>query len=103
MASNVAFLVLSLGAEGIDDKGERDPAQAAGPFSVSAVALAGFPEAALLPIRPGAEVNVFPRIASGRFGDARFSRIGLAGVNLWVEIEGWDGRTHRVQWPLTAN
>ncbi len=127
-----AALVLSLGSQGVGDKGARYPARAAGPFEVSPVALAGFLEADLEPIRPGATAAVFPEIANGRFGDARFIRIGvtdaggtdthselvegaegiahadvrlpdvLAGARLWVEIEGWDSRTHRASWPLTG-
>ena len=127
-----AFVVLSLGAEGINDKGKRFAPQAAGPFEVMPFALAGFLEADLPPIRPGAETNIFPQIAAGRFRDARFIRVGLTdasgreldselvegtegiahghlhlpevleGVRLWVEIEGWDGERHRAHWPLLA-
>ena len=125
-----AILVLTLGAEGVGDKGKRFEAQAAGPFEVSPVAIAGFLEADLPPIRPGAQVAIFPQLADGRFRDARFIRIGvtdatgtetagelveggegiahadvrlpesLDGASLWVEIEGWDGAKHRAQWPL---
>ena len=127
------ILVLSLGSEGIGDKGTRFATQAIGPFEVTPVALAGFLEADLPAIRPGADTNVFPEIADGRFRDARFIRVGLsdaageeidseavegpegiahghvhlpeelAGVQLWVEIEGWDGETYRGQWPLLQN
>ena len=127
------ILVLSLGAEGIGDKGTRFETQAVGPFQVTPVALAGFLEADLPAIRPGADADVFPEIAEGRFRDARFIRVGLSdaagedidsapvegaegiahghvhlpealeGVRLWVEIEGWDGETHRGQWPLLEN
>ena len=125
-----AVLVLTLGAEGVGDKGRSFERQAVGPFEVGAVALAGLLEADLPPIRPGAETNIFPRIAEGRFGDARFIRVGitdaggleidradvegvegiaqghlhlpqvLEGARLWIEIEGWDGRAHRADWPL---
>ena len=125
-----AVLVLTLGAEGVGDKGIRFATQAAGPFEVGAVAIAGFLEADLPAIRPGADTNVFPEIAAGRFRDARFIRVGLsdasgretnsvavegaegiahadvrlpeilAGARLWIEIEGWDGRKHRANWPL---
>ena len=125
-----AILVLSLGAEGVSDKGKRYPPQAAGPFAVSPVALAGFLEADLEPIRAGKEAAVFPEIAGGRFRDARFIRVGiddaagqstanvlvqgaegiahadvrlpriLSGAKLWVEIEGWDGNRYRTDWPL---
>ena len=125
-----AALVLSLGAEGVGDKGTRFAAQAAGPFEVSPVALAGFLEADLPAIRAGATAAVFPEIAEGRFRDARFIRVGvngaageeirsalvegaegiahadlrlpeaLAGTRLWIEIEGWDGERHRASWPL---
>ena len=127
-----AALVLSLGAEGVGDKGTRFKAQAAGPFEVSPVALAGFLEADLPAIRPGATAAIFPEIAGNRFRDARFIRIGvnggageeirselvegaegiahadlrlpetLAGARLWIEIEGWDGKRHRASWPLDA-
>ena len=127
------ILLLSIGAEGIGDKGTRFETQAVGPFEVTPIALAGFLEADLPAIRPGADTNVFPEIAEGRFRDARFIRIGLSdavgeeidsapvegaegiahghvhlpevleGVQLWVEIEGWDGKTHRGQWPLLEN
>ena len=118
------------GAEGFGDKGTRFAAQAAGPFKVGAVAIAGFLEADLPAIRPGADTNAFPEIAAGRFRDARFIRVGLSdaagdeidsevvegaegiahghvhlpetldGARLWVEIEGWNGRKHRAFWPL---
>ena len=126
-------LLLSPGSEGIGDKGTRFATQAIGPFEVTPVALAGLLEADLPAIRPGADANVFPEIADGRFRDARFIRIGLSdaagteidsalvvgsegiargrvhlpealeGVRLWVEIEGWDGETHRGQWRLLEN
>ncbi|MEM9681978.1 MAG: PepSY-associated TM helix domain-containing protein [Pseudomonadota bacterium] len=125
-----AILVLTLGAQGIGDKGKRFPAQAAGTFTITPVALAGFLEADLPPIRPGADTNIFPQIADGRFRDARFIRVGVAdadgadadselvegaegiahahlhlpetldGSRLWIEIEGWDGVKHRAHWPL---
>ncbi|WP_422368570.1 PepSY-associated TM helix domain-containing protein [Pelagibius sp.] len=125
-----AVLVLTLGAEGFGDKGTSFAAQAAGPFKFGAVAIAGFLEADLPAIRPGAETNVFPEIAGARFRDARFIRVGLSdaageeidradvegaegiahghlhlppvleGTRLWIEIEGWDGRKHRAEWPL---
>ena len=125
-----AALVLSLGAEGVGDKGKRFEAQAAGPFVVTPVALAGFLEADLPPIRPGATAAIFPQVAEGRFRDARFIRIGasdaagehseselvegaegiahadvalpeiLEGATLWIEVEGWDGKRHRASWPL---
>ncbi len=125
-----AVLVLTLGAEGVGDKGTRFAAQAAGPFEVGVVAIAGFLEADLPAIRPGADTNVFPEIAGGRFRDARFIRVGLSdaagaeidradvegpegiahghvhlpealeGARLWIEIEGWDGTKHRAEWPL---
>ena len=125
-----AVLVLTLGAEGVGDKGTRFAAQPAGPFEVGAVAIAGFLEADLPAIRPGADTNVFPEIAGGRFRDARFIRVGLSnaageeidrapvegaegiahghlhlpevleGARLWIEIEGWDGRKHRAEWLL---
>ena len=125
-----AVLVLTIGAQGLGDKGRSFEAQAAGPFEVGAVAIAGFLEADLPAIRPGADTNVFPEIAAGRFRDARFIRVGLSdaageeidradvegaegiahghlhlppvleGARLWIEIEGWDGRKHRAEWPL---
>ncbi len=125
-----AVLVLTLGAEGFGDKGTRFATQIVGPFEVTPVALAGFFEADLPAIRPGAKTNVFPEIAGGRFRDARFIRVGLSdaageevgradvegaegiahghlhlppvleGTRLWIEIEGWDGRKHRAEWPL---
>ena len=125
-----AILVLTLGAEGVRSKGRSFERQAAGPFEVGAVALAGLLEADIAPIRPGAEMNIFPRIAQGRFRDARFIRVGitdasgvevdradvegaegiaqghlhlpqiLEGARLWIDIESWDGRHHRADWPL---
>lgn len=127
-----AVLVLTLGAEGVGDKGTRFAAQPAGPFEVGAVAIAGFLEADLPAIRPGADTNIFPEIAAGRFRDARFIRVGLSdaagaeidradvegaegiahghlhlppvleGARLWIEIEGWDGQTYRAKWPLNG-
>ena len=125
-----AALLLTLVPEGLGDKGTRFAAQAAGPFEVAAVAVAGALTADLPPIRPGAAVLFYPEIADDRFRDARFIRIGvadaqgtetaealvlgvegsaravirlpedLAGTSLWIEIEGWDGRKHRAHWPL---
>ena len=127
-----SILVLSIGAEGVGDKGRRFESQAAGPFEIAPTAIAGFLEADLDPVRPGARMEVFPAIADGRFRDARFIRVGLAeadnpeldsglvegtegiahadlqlpeslaGVKLWVEVEGWDGRRHRAHWPLSS-
>ena len=124
------FLVLSLGAEGIGDKGERFEEKVAGPFKVAAVGLAGLLEADLPPVRPGADMDVYPQLADGRFRDARFIRVGLSdadgreidselaegseglasghvhlpevleGIRLWIEIEGWDGQRYRAHWPL---
>jgi uncharacterized iron-regulated membrane protein len=84
------------------------------------------------PLRPGARVMVFPRIADGRFDEARAVVVGvtgaagssargvqakgaantafaplalpgdLAGAELWVEVRTWDGGAHRARWPLGA-
>ena len=126
------LLVMSLGAEGIGDRGRHFEPQAAGPFEVSAIGLAGLLEADLPPVRPGADMDVYMQIADGRFRDARFIRVGLTdpdgqeldselvegsegnarghvhlpeeleGVRLWIEVEGWDSRRHRAYWPLTG-
>lgn len=127
------ILVLSLGAEGIGDRGRHFEVQAAGPFEVSAIGLAGLLEADLPPVRPGADMDVYTQIADGRFRDARFIRVGLndasgqeldselvegsdgnavghvhlpedlEGVRLWIEIEGWDSQRHRAYWPLVGD
>ncbi|WP_421706809.1 PepSY-associated TM helix domain-containing protein [Algihabitans sp.] len=126
-------LVLSLGAEGLGDKGRQFETQTAGPFDIGAVAIAGLLEADLPPVRPGAHMDVYPKIADGRFRDARFIRVGLSdrdgeeldsavvegadgignghvhlpetleGVRLWIEIEGWDNQRHRAYWPLISD
>ena len=72
-----AVLVISLGSQGIGDKGTHFPMQEVGPFTVSITAIAGLLEANLNPIRPGAHVEVFPHVANNRFNDARFLRIGV--------------------------
>ena len=127
------LLVLSLDAEGVGDRGRQFESQTAGPFRIAPLALAGLLEADLPPVRPGAHMDVYPRIADGRFRDARFIRVGLSddrgreiesdlvegaegiasghvhlphvldGVQLWLEVEGWDGRRHRAYWPLLAD
>ena len=126
-------LVLSLDTEGIGERGRHFESQTAGPFRITPLALAGLLEADLPPVRPGAHMDVYPRVADGRFRDARFIRVGLSnaggqdlesdlvegvegtasghvhlpqvldGIRLWVEIEGWDGRRHRAHWPLLAD
>lgn len=83
-------------------------------------------------LQPGARVMVFPRIADGRFDEARAILVGvggapgsrargvqakgmadtafaplalpkdLAGAELWVEIRTWDGTVQRAHWPLNA-
>ncbi len=125
-----AVLVISLGAQGVGDKGTKFPVKRVGDFDVSLTAIAGFLEANLNPIRPGAKVEVFPNILENRFRDARFIRIGvtdasgkdskgavvegpegiahvdvhlpekLDNAKVWLEIEGWDGKAHREYWLL---
>ena len=127
------LLVLSLDTEGVGERGRQFESQTTGPFRVTPLALAGLLEADLPAVRPGAHMNVYPQIAEGRFRDARFIRVGLSddlgreleselvegvegtanghvhlphvldGVQLWLEIEGWDGRRHRAYWPLLAD
>ena len=76
--------------------------------------------------------RIASNLLADHFRDARFIRIGLAdtrgrdiehdlvegaegvahghvhlpktleGVRLWVEVEGWNGGTHRAEWPLLA-
>ncbi len=62
------------------------------------VALAGVLEADLPAIRPGADTSVFPKIADGRFRDARFIRVGLsdaAGEEIdSAPVEGAEGIAH---------
>lgn len=76
-----AGLLLSLASAGLGDRGEHFSPRQAGPFAVSAVAVAGLLEADLPPIRPGARVDVYVAIADGRFSDARFiwAAVHLAG------------------------
>jgi len=125
-----AILVISLGSQGVGDRGTQFALKNVGEFDVSVTAIAGFLEANLEPIRPGATVEVFPNIMDNRFHDARFIRIGVTdsqGVEgegaivegpegiahidiklpdnlekalLWLEIEGWDGQVNRVSWSL---
>ena len=99
-------LILTLDADGVGDKGRQFERRAARPFEVGAVAIAGFLEADLPAIRPGADANVFPRIADGRFRDARFIRVGLSDAGGReidsADVEGAEGiaSCRRLEKPL---
>jgi len=73
-------LVLSLAASGAGGNGVSYPPRQAGPFTVSATALAGVLEAGLDPLRPGARAEVYVEFAEGRHRDARriWAAVGTA-------------------------
>ncbi len=123
-------LVLTLGSKGIEGKGRFFAEKPVGPYKIRLRAIAGLLEADLPPIRPGAKVDIFVKVADGRFRDARFIRIyvgqdvkqigkaalvegdeGIAHADvrlpkslnnayLWVEVEGWNGEKHLASWEL---
>jgi len=73
-------LVLSLAASGAGGNGVSYPPRQAGPFTVSATALAGVLEAGLDPLRPGARAEVYVELGDGRHRDARriWASVGTA-------------------------
>ena len=66
-----AMLVLSLSSGGTDGNGVAYPERQAGPFVLSATALAGVLEAGLDPLRPGARTEIYVEIGDGGHRDAR--------------------------------
>ncbi|MGH1350925.1 MAG: PepSY-associated TM helix domain-containing protein [Methyloligellaceae bacterium] len=120
------ILVFSLGSRGLEGKGRVFEEKQAGPFLISLRAVSGLLEADLPPIRSGAKVDVFAKVADSRFRDIKFIRIGVAkdekgtlvegeeaiahadvrlpkvieGAHIWVLVEGWDGESYRASWPL---
>lgn len=73
-------LVLSLAASGAGGNGVSYPPRQAGPFTVSATALAGVLEAGLDPLRPGARAEVYVDLGEDRHRDARriWAAVGTA-------------------------
>lgn len=73
------YLLLALVAQGVQDKGFLYTEQPVGPFDIQLTALAGVLETGLPPIREGARTTILPKLADGRFEDARF---------IWANVGG---------------
>ena len=74
------YMLLALVLSGVDNKGYLYTQKQVGPLEIQLTALAGVLETGLPPIREGARTTVLPKVADGRFRDARFIWVTAGGT-----------------------